>query len=422
MAICVLYHVSMPHRNYEERRRIEALPPEELARHQLARLNALLAKILPTNRFYADKLAGLDLPLVSLEQLLEIPFTFKDELAGSHDSGDLPANLTYPPEDYLRFHQTSGTRGRPMIVLDTAEDWQWWIGAWQYVLDVASVGPGDRCMLAFSFGPFIGFWSAFDAAAHRGALVVPTGGMSTLARLEMLRNSQATVLFCTPTYALHMAEKGRDHQIDVSGSAVRAVIVAGEPGGSVPAIRQRIESAFGAKLIDHAGATEIGPWGYAHLNGSGLHVNEDFFHPEFLSVETGKPAGEGELAELVLTSLGRAGAPVIRYRTRDLVRPSWNCAGANNFVLLQGGVLGRADDMMVIRGVNIFPSSVEQILRSIPEVVEYRMTAMKHGEMDALQVEVEDRLEQPARIEREVPRSQIEGRTRRARRWRRRRR
>jgi phenylacetate-CoA ligase len=183
---------------------------------------------------------------------------------------------------------------------------------------------------------------------------------------------------------------------------VEKIIVAGEPGGSVPTIRARIERAWDAAVVDHAGATEVGPWGIADAAGRGLHVNESEFIAEFISVETGRPAQEGELAHLVLTSLGRVGAPVIRYRTSDLVRPTWPQSGTNRFVLLEGGVLGRADDMMIIRGVNIYPSAIEQILHGLPEVVEYRLTARKHGELDELVVEVEDHLEQPARIAEEL--------------------
>ena len=169
--------------------------------------------------------------------------------------------------------------------------------------------------------------------------------------------------------------------------------MAGEPGGSVPAIRARIERAWGAAVVDHAGATEVGPWGFADAAGRGLHVNESEFIAEFVSVETGEPAREGELSHLILTSLGRVGAPVIRYRTGDLVRPTWPSESEpNRFVLLDGGVLGRADDMMIIRGVNIFPSAVEQILHGFPEVVEYRLTACKRGALDELVIEVEDHL------------------------------
>jgi phenylacetate-CoA ligase len=209
-------------------------------------------------------------------------------------------------------------------------------------------------------------------------------------------------LFCTPTYALRLAEVAAEHTIDLRLLSVERIVVAGEPGGSVPAIRARIEQAWDAGVVDHAGATEIGPWGFADAAGRGLHVNESEFIAEFISVETGRRADAGELAYLILTSLGRVGAPVIRYRTNDLVRPTWPQSGPNRFVLLDGGVLGRADDMMIVRGVNIYPSAIEQILHGFPEVVEYRLTARKHGALDELVVEVEDRLEQPARIAEEL--------------------
>jgi phenylacetate-CoA ligase len=386
---------------FEQRRKMEGLAGDALAAHQLDRLNALLKSILPRNHFYAEKLAGIRVPLESLDDLAAFPFTFKEELvSGAH--GAVTANLTYPVDDYVRYHQTSGTRGRPMVVLDTAEDWQWWIDAWQFVLDAAGIESSDRAFLAFSFGPFIGFWSACDALEARGCLTIPSGGLSTVARLEMMRGSRATALFCTPSYALHMAEVAHENQIEVADLDVRCIVVAGEPGGSMPAVRSRIESAWQARVIDHSGASEVGPWGYADPQQRGVYVNECDFLAEFLSVESGQPAGEGELSELVLTTLGRAGCPVIRYRTGDLVRPTWNTEGACNFVLLEGGVLGRSDDMMIIRGVNVFPTSVEQILRSFPEVVEYRMTATRRHEMDQLLVEIEDRLSKPERVAKEL--------------------
>ncbi len=391
----------------ESRRQSEAMQAPALARYQLARLNGLLETILPENAFYAEKLAGLPRPLASLAELAELPFTYKEELVGGHHEahfriGHLAANLTYPIDHYGRFHQTSGTHGRPIVVLDTADDWQWWIDLWQYVFDAAEIGPNDRAMMAFSFGPFIGFWSAFDAAVARGCLVIPGGGTSSLARLEMLRSSEATCLLCTPSYALHLAEVASEHKIDLASLPIRRIIVAGEPGGSIPAVRARIERAWDARLIDHGGACEAGPWGYGDRQGLGLHVIESEFIAEFFSIETGNPAAEGELSELVLTNLGRAGCPLLRYRTGDLVRPNWHSDGANRFVHLTGGVLGRTDDMMIIRGVNIFPAAIEQILRGFPEVVEYRMTATKVSEMDHLVIEVEDRQGDPARLAQEL--------------------
>ncbi|MBI81574.1 MAG: CoF synthetase [Planctomycetaceae bacterium] len=387
---------------FEERRRLERLDTDELHKHQLVKLNKLLTSILPQNRFYSEKLADLSLPLSDLDSLREMPFTLKEELHRSDPGNDFAANLTFPVKHYTRFHRTSGTRGRPFVVLDTAEDWAWWIRLWQFVLDTAGLSPEDRVFLAFSFGPFIGFWSAHDAATFRGCLAVPGGGMSTLARLELMRSSRVTVLFCTPSYALHLAEVGNDHQLDVASLDIRRIIVAGEPGGSVSNIRQRIEALWDAELIDHGGATEVGPWGYSDNARSGLHVNEAEFIAEFLSVETGQHALDGELSELVLTTLGRTGSPVLRYRTGDLVRPRWSSTGGCRFVLLEEGILGRADDMMIIRGVNVFPSSVEQILHSFSEIAEYRMTAHRSGEMDSLSVEIEDRLELPDRVAKEL--------------------
>lgn len=364
---------------------------------QLDKLNRLLAEVRHTNPLYGPKLRSAPERLESISQLAELPFTIKDDLLpdSPHDYGC--ANLTYEPHRYVRYHQTSGTRGRPLAVLDTAEDWRWWVECWQFVLDAAGVHPGDRALLAFSFGPFVGFWSAFDALVDRGALVVPGGGMSSEARLEMMERCGATRVLCTPNYALHLAEAAARRGVRLADLPVETVIVAGEPGGSVPAVRERIERAWGAQVIDHSGATEVGAWGYGDHEGRGLHVIESEFIAEFLSVETGRSAADGELSHLVLTSLGRPGAPVIRYRTGDLVIPQRG-GGDDRFVFLRGGVLGRADDMMIIRGVNIFPSSVEQILRGFPEVVDYRMTARKRGEMDELVIEVEDHLADPTRI------------------------
>ena len=392
----------MTRTTFEERRRLESLDPAALEEHQIARLNALLDKILPANPFYAEKLAEIRRPLRSLDDLAELPFTFKEGLLASAPHSPLAHNLTFPCDRYVRFHQTSGTRGRPLVVLDTAEDWEWWLDSFEFVLDAADVKQGDCAFLAFSFGPFIGFWAAFDAAARRGCLVVPGGGMNTLARLELIRTSQATIVFCTPSYALHMAEVASHRQIDVASLHVRTLILAGEPGGSLPSVRDRIEQAWQATTIDHAGATEVGPWGYADRSRRGVHVLETEFIAEFLSVETGRPAAEGELSELVLTNLGRVGSPVIRYRTGDLVRPVWQHQQPNRFVLLDGGVVGRTDDMLIIRGVNIFPSAVEQIVRSFPEVLEFRMIVTKLDEMDQLAVEVEDKLESPERIAEEL--------------------
>ena len=385
---------------------------------QFKRLRQMLGRIVPENAFYRQRFVEAGLLDASRAneiifprdraELAKLPLITKADLVGD-GSSPFVANLTWPVDDYVRFHRTSGTHGYPMLVLDTAQDWQWWIEGWQHVLDAAEVTATDRAVMAFSFGPFIGFWSAFDATAARGALVIPTGAMTTLARLDLIKTTAATVMFCTPSYALHMAELATENGIDIGSSSVRKIIVAGEPGGSIRATREKIESAWNAEVVDHSGASDIGPWGFADKEGTGIYVNEIHFLPELISIDDGQliplesvplrskvaagndgASAEG-LAELVLTTLGRDGSPVIRYRTGDLVRPLINDTSdeVSQFLFLDGGVLGRTDDMMIIRGVNVFPTSVESILREVPEVVEYRMTATKAGQMDQLKIELE---------------------------------
>ena len=390
-----------------ERLRIQALPEAQLRGYQLNRLNELLAQIIPANQFYRNKLAVGDAPQPdSLTQLSQLPYTLKQDLVNESDPSGFAKNLTFTRDAYTRFHRTSGTSGRPMIVLDTQNDWKWWMEAWQYVLDSADLTCDDRVLMAFSFGPFIGFWSAFDAVAERGAMVIPTGAMTSLARLELIQSTAASVVFCTPSYAIHLAQVAQENRIDLAtqASSVKRIVVAGEPGGSIPTTQAKIESAWGAQVIDHCGASEVGPWGFASPGGEsddqGIFVNEAEFIAEFIPINdigedagpaifsSAEAAGQGTF-ELVLTCLGRIGSPVVRYRTGDLVRPVWDHGHDCRFVKLAGGVLGRADDMLIIRGVNVFPSSIEQILRGFSEVVELRTTAFKQGAMDQLKIEVE---------------------------------
>jgi phenylacetate-CoA ligase len=176
----------------DDRQRIQKLDRAALSKLQLQKLNALLAEVRAHNELYRHKLVGSPAQLSSLDELAQLPTTSKEELQ-PHPGGDpFAANRTYPIDRYVRCHQTSGTRGRPLVVLDTAEDWQWWIEAWQYVLDAARVTPADRALLAFSFGPFVGFWSAFDSLVARGVLVIPGGGLTSLARIEQNQHAKVT--------------------------------------------------------------------------------------------------------------------------------------------------------------------------------------------------------------------------------------
>jgi phenylacetate-CoA ligase len=351
----------------------------------LARLNGLLADILPGNGFYARKLAGLALPLDS-GAFQALPFTTKAELVADQARHPPWGSIaTFPPERYVACHQTSGTTGHPLLVVDTRESWDWWLGCWLEVYRAAGVTAADRLFFAFSFGPFIGFWSAFEAARRLGALAIPGGGLDTRGRLALMRRAGATVLLCTPTYALRLLEAARAEGLDPSALGIRRTIHAGEPGASIPSVRTRIEEGWGAASYDHAGATEVGAWGFACEARDGLHVNEAEFIAEVLDPD-GRPAAEGEL---VLTNLGRAGWPVVRYRTGDRVRPGGRgCPCGRATLKLVDGVVGRADDLMVVRGVNVYPTAVEAIVRELGDM-EFRMVRRRRDAMEELTVEVE---------------------------------
>lgn len=382
---------------------MEALASRQaIEEHQLKRLGWMLKAILPANEFYRKKLpeegiADID----SLEGFKRLPFTTKDDLV--EDQARQPpfgSDLTFPLERYIRIHQTSGTTGQPMYWLDTEDSWDWWAECWKVIFQAAGVHAGDRIYFAFSFGPFIGFWSSWEGARKVGALAISGGGQSTSQRLQAIMDYRATVVVCTPTYALHMASEARKAGIDLAqGSSVRITIHAGEPGASIPSTKRRIEEEWGAKCYDHPGATEVGAYGFeCEPQPGAVHVNEREFIAEVIDPETGAAVREGERGELVITNLGRIGSPVIRYRTGDLVQPSDQpCPCGRSFMRLQGGVLGRVDDMIVVRGVNVFPSAIENVMREFPEIEEFRVETFEREALRELRLVMEPRTE-PASV------------------------
>ncbi len=370
----------------------------ELEERQLAQLRALVALVGARNEFYRDRWnqAGVIPRFVTLDEFRgRFPFTRKHDLVV--DQAEHPpygTNLTFDIDAYCRCHGTSGSTGRPLRWLDTRESWDWMLGNWRRVYGAAGVSGRDRIFFAFSFGPFLGFWTAFEAALGLGCLCLPGGGLTSVARVRSLLEQQATVLCCTPTYALHLAQVARTEHLDLASGCVRRIIVAGEPGGSVPVIRAAIEGAWkGAGVFDHHGMTEVGPVSYECPSTPGvLHVIESSYLAEIVDPQTGRASAPGVIGELVLTTLGRAGSPLIRYRTGDLVRPragTTRCVCGSEELALEGGILGRCDDMVVIRGVNVFPSAVEEVIREVGGVFEYRAQIHSAGALLELQVEVE---------------------------------
>ncbi len=373
---------------------VETLGREALRQIQLKKLQLMLGPVCSSNAFYRRKLAdaGLRSPndLKTIEDLQRLPFTTKREL--SADQAAAPpygTNLTFPRGKYTRIHQTSGTTGEPLRWLDTEDSWNWWARCWATVYRAAGVTDRDRIFFAFSFGPFIGFWSGYQGAQHIGALAVPGGGMSSYQRAKAIIDHDISVLVCTPTYALHLQEVAEQEGIKLVDSSVNITIQAGEPGASVAGTKERIEAAWGARCYDHVGATEVGAWGFECQAQAGVHVNEGEFICEVIDPVTGKPAEEGEL---VMTNLGRLGMPIIRYRTGDRARLAEKpCECGRTYLRLDGGVIGRIDDVVIVRGVNVFPSAIENIVRRFPEVGEFAVDVYRRAELDDMEVRIEVR-------------------------------
>jgi phenylacetate-CoA ligase len=372
-------------------RALETLDAARLRGHQLERARALIRAALGANPFWTAKwraagLASAD-DLRSWDDLRCLPLTTKNELVADQATHPLfGTNLTYPLERYVRVHQTSGTSGTPLRWLDTQASWEWWARCWGFVLAGAGVRRGDRAFFPFSFGLFVGFWAGFEGARALGVLAIPGGGQDSPTRLTTMETLGATVLVCTPSYALHLLQVARERGVDPARLPVRVTLHAGEPGAGIPSVRARIEAGWGARAFDHGGMTEMGAYGYECEAQAGLHVNESEFVAEVIDPATGSPASEGEL---VLTNLGRLGSPLVRYRTGDRVRLARSpCGCGRTFARLEGGILGRLDDMLIVRGVNLFPSAIEAIVRRFP-VEEFQIEIFSAGELDEVRVLVE---------------------------------
>jgi phenylacetate-CoA ligase len=345
--------------------------------------------------FYRKKLdaAGVTPDAIrTVDDLRRLPFTTKDEL--KQDQAEHPlwgTLLAVPFEDCLRVHMTSATTGRPLAVLDTREDWYGFYHSYARSLWAFGVRPADMVMTAFSYGPWIGYWSGFYAAQDIGCLVYPAGGLSTDQRIDALLTYPITVLGCTPSYALFLGEQAARKGVDLAKQTkIRITWHTGEPGASIPATKARIEAAFGARAFDLPGLTEIAAWGFECDAQSGLtHVHEDYCYPEVLD-EHDRPVKPGERGELVFTSLYRRAMPLLRYRTRDIVQPSDRpCPCGRTLLAFEGGVLARLDDMKKVRGVVVYPRRIEEIVRTRAGVDEFQIVFRRVEGLDDILVRID---------------------------------
>jgi len=312
--------------------------------------------------------------LTTLAQLRELPLTTKSELLSDQASHPpFGSNLSYELSRYTHVHLTSGTVGEQLRVPQTADDWAATRSHFALVLREAGLTATDRVALPFAFGPYLQFWAAVAGVEAIGALALPLGGMEGRERLRMMVELGATAIICTPSYALTLIEVAQKSGLEAAFDRVHTVICQGEPGASISAARQRIESAWGARVVDHAGSTEVGVFTYPCVAGGGLHVNEGAFLCEVLDPHTGEPVGNGGQGELVLTALQRTGYPMIRFRGGDVVDVGGACPGGHEDAWFPNGIVGRTDDMVVIRGMNLFPSAIEAALRESGVLGGYRI-------------------------------------------------
>lgn len=364
-----------------------------LRSNQWRKLRSIVLNLATTDSFYGKKIREWELKVSRLNRIddfiAQVPFTTKADIqADRADNPPFGTNLTRAIHQYTRFCQTSGTStGQPMAWLDTPESWEAMLKCWQRVFEAAGLVKGrDRIFFAFSFGPFLGFWTAYEAAA-KDYLVIPAGGLSSQARLEAMARYGATVLCCTPTYALRLGELiGESSGVERMSLRINKIIVAGETGGSVPEVRSRLEKLWESRVFDHHGMTEVGPVSYeAEDMPRQLIVLEDAYLAEVVDPQTGKEVEDGECGELVLSTLDRTACPLLRYRTGDWVKKKLH----RGRLILDGGILSRLDDMVVVRGVNIYPSAVEAVVRQFPEVIEFMVEQRKVDAMDEIELLVE---------------------------------
>jgi phenylacetate-CoA ligase len=302
--------------------------------------------------------------------------------------------LCVPLEDVTEFRQTSGTTGQPVYQPDTWQDWEWWAECWSYLLWAQGYRPVDRVFIPFGYNVFVAFWAGHYGAEKIGCEVVPGGVLDTQARIHKIQELKATALMATPTYVLGMAATAKDRMgINPADLTIEKITCAGEPGALIPSTKKRMEEAWGAKVYDHAGATEIGAWGYeCAAQSGGLHVNEAMFLVEIEDLETGEITHEpGRKGKMIVTALDRAAQPCVRFDSKDLGEWSLDpCPCGRTFRLVKGGVVGRVDDIVKVKGVLLAPSAIEEVVRAFPELSEeFEVVVSKKGDLDHILLKVE---------------------------------
>ncbi len=379
---------------------LETLPREKIQALQLKKFRRMVKWAYDNSPFYRRfyQQEGLEPgEIKNFEDIYKVPKIEKGMMRDVQQREPFPYGdiLTVPLQQVTAFRQTSGTTGMPVYQADTWQDWEWWSECWCYILYAQGYRDTDRVFIPFGYNIFVAFWAGHYAAEKLGCEVVPGGILDTRARILKMQELKCNAFMATPTYVLGMADAARnklglDPTKDLS---VQKITCAGEPGASIPTTKRRMEEAWGAKVYDHIGATEIGAWSYECTEQpGGLHVNDAFFLVEIEDLETGEPINEpGKEGTMIITALDRVAKPCIRFDSKDVIRwADHQCDCGRTFRLIDGGVVGRADDITKVKGVLLAPTAIEEVVRSFPELGdEYEVILSKRGDVDDILLKVE---------------------------------
>ena len=380
---------------------IETLPRERLLGLQLKKFQRIFGWAYEHSKFHRGLYDAAGIrpdDIRTFDDIRRVPKVEKSMMRPIQRKDPFPYGdaLCVPLDDVVIFRQTSGTTGQPVYQPDTWADWEWWSESWAHILYAQGYRKTDRVFLPFGYNIFVAFWAAHYAAEKLGCEVVPGGVLDTEARILKMQELQVSGFFATPTYVLGIADTAKNKMnIDPRSLGIRRITCAGEPGASIPATKQRMEEAWGAKVFDHAGATEIGAWGYeCEEQPGGLHANEGFFLVEIEDVETGEPITEtGRKGKMVITALDRIAQPCIRFDSKDIIEwADYDCSCGRTFRIAKGGVVGRSDDITKVKGVLLAPSAIEEVVRSFAELGdEFEVLVTKKGDIDDIALKIEIR-------------------------------
>ena len=378
---------------------IETLPRDQLKQLQLKKFRRIFAWAYEHSKFHRslyEKAGVTPDDIRSLDDVRRVPKVEKSMMRDIQRKDPFPYGdaLCVPLDEVSIFRQTSGTTGQPVYQADTWQDWEWWAECWCYILWAQGYRPKDRVFIPFGYNIFVAFWAGHYAAEKLGCEVVPGGVLDTQARILKIQELNATAMMATPTYVLGMADTARKKMnINPAELTIDKITCAGEPGASISTTKNRMQTAWGAKVYDHSGATEIGAWSYECTEQpGGIHVNEAFFLVEIEDVNTGEIIEEpGRRGKMIITALDRMAQPCVRFDSKDIIEwDSKTCKCGRTFRLIKGGVVGRADDITKVKGVLLSPAAIEEVVRGIEGLGdEYEVVVDKLGDIDRIKLKVE---------------------------------